>query len=116
VEPPPSNGSNPQELRACTGTIADGIAVKSLKLKIDRETIRNLREFRVVSPFFDFIMPTDNIFGLNNVTAGSAVSDGYFLMLRPLERGSHVIHHEGAFVSGPAAGLSFSVTYQLTVQ
>ncbi len=116
IEPPPSNGSTPQELRTCSGTIADGISIRSLKLTVDHVRVRDLESFRTVSPFFDFTVPTDNIFGVNNVTGGSSVSDGYFVMLKPLSPGNHVIHHEGAFVTGPAAGLSFSVTYNLTVQ
>ncbi len=36
-------------------------------------------------------------------------------MVKPLPPGQHVIHFEGAFVSGPAAGLAENVTYVLTV-
>ncbi len=59
---------------------------------------------------------TDNILGLDGVTSGSSVSDAYLVILKPLPPGSHVIHFEGMFVSGPAAGGSFGVTYNLTAQ
>ncbi len=44
------------------------------------------------------------------------VSDGYWLMLKPLSPGNHVILWEGAFVSGPGAGFSQNVTYNLIVK
>ncbi len=117
VEPPPFNGNNPQELRTCAGAIADDIGVKTLKLKVDGVKIPNLRDFRTQSPYYDFIMPaTDNILGLDGVTSGSSVSDGYFVMLKPLSPGGHVIHFEGAWISGEGAGSWLSVTYHLTVQ
>jgi hypothetical protein len=114
VEPPPFNGNNPQELRTCAAAIADPISVNTLKLKVDGVKIPNLRRFRTQSPYYDFIMPvTDNLLGLNGMTSGSSVSDGYFVMLKPLSPGRHVIHFEGAWVS---YGVWLSVTYNLTVQ
>jgi hypothetical protein len=116
VEPPPFNGSNPQELRACAGTWTDGVGIDTLKLRIDGAKVTGLRQFRAQSPFFDFVMPPDNFLGLNGVTSGSSVSDGYFVMVKPLSPGHHTIHFEGATVSGPGAGISMTVTYNLTVQ
>ena len=117
LESPPFNGTDPQELRTCAGTIVDGIDINRLKLTIDGKKVHDLRLFRAQSPFFDFIMPAnDNILGLEGVTSGSSVSDEYIVMLKPLSRGNHVIHFEGAYVSGPFAGVWFGVTYNLTVQ
>lgn len=116
VEPPPSNGSNPQELRACAGTWTDGVGVDTLKLRIDGARVTGLRRFRAQSPFFDFVMPPDNFMGLNGVTSGSSVSDGYFVMVKPLSPGHHTIHFEGATISGPGAGISMNVTYNITVE
>jgi hypothetical protein len=117
VEPPPFNGSNPQELRACAGTWTDGVGIDTLKLRIDGAKVPGLQHFRAQSPFFDFVMPaTDNFLALNGVTSGSSVSDGYFVMVKPLSPGHHTIHFEGATVSGPGAGISMNVTYNLTVQ
>ena len=83
---------------------------------IDGKEVQDLGDFRAQSPFFDFILPPDNFLGLAGVTSGSAVSDGYWLMLKPLSPGNHVIRFEGAFVSGPGAGFSQNVTYNLTVK
>lgn len=54
----------------------------------------------------------------NRVTLyrSSPVEDGYWVMLKPLSPGSHVIRFGGAFVSGPASGFSADTTVYLTVQ
>jgi hypothetical protein len=116
VEAPPFFGSNAQELRNCAARLINGVDVGSLTVLIDGKQVHNLRRFRVQSPLFDFLMPQDNFLGLPGVTSGSAVSDGYWLMLEPLSPGEHEIHFEGAFVSGAGAGFSQNVTYNLTVR
>lgn len=116
VEPTPFHGDNAQELRTCAGAFVDGVGISTLEVTIDRKKVHDLHRFRVQSPLFDFIMPAaDNFLGLPGVTSGSSVSDGYWLMLKPLSPGNHVIHFKGAFVSGPGAGFSQNVMYNLTV-
>jgi hypothetical protein len=116
VEPPPFFGSNPQELRECAARLINGVDADTLTVLVDGKEVQDLGDFRAQSPFFDFILPPDNFLGLAGVTSGSAVSDGFWLMLKPLSPGNHVIHFEGAFVSGPGAGFSQNVTYNLTVK
>jgi hypothetical protein len=115
VEPPPYHGDNPQELRQCTLAGTDAIVLNTVKFTVDGHRIRDVARFRVQGPYYDFVMPpNDNILGLPGVGAGSSVPDMYVLMLKPLSRGNHVIHFEGTF--GPPYSLSFSVTYNLTIQ
>jgi hypothetical protein len=117
VEPPPYHGDNPQELRQCALGGTDAIYLKTVKFIVDGHSIPDVARFRVQGPFYDFVMPAhDNILGLEGVTAGSSVVDAYAIMLKPLSRGHHKIHFEGAF--GPPHGDwgSYSVTYNLTVQ
>jgi hypothetical protein len=117
VEPPPFFGETAQELRECVAELVNGVGVETLQVVVDGKQVQNLEDFRVQSPLFDFILPPgDNFLGLPDVTSGSAVSDGYWLMLKPLSPGNHVIHWEGAFVSGPGAGFSQNVTYNLIVK
>jgi hypothetical protein len=117
VEPPPFFGETAQELRECAAELVNGVGVETLQVVVDGKQVQNLEDFRVQSPLFDFILPPgDNFLGLPDVTSGSAVSDGYWLMLKPLSPGNHVIHWEGAFVSGPGAGFSQNVTYNLIVK
>ena len=116
VEPPPFHGDNAQELRTCVAAFVDGVEKSTLEVTINRKKVRHLDRFRAQSPLFEFIMPAeDNFLGLPGVTSGSSVSDGYWLMVKPLSSGNHVIHFEGAFVAGPGAGFSQDVTYNLTV-
>ncbi len=114
VEPPPYHGDNPQELRQCALAGTDSIDLTTVKFVVDGRGIRDVARFRVQGPLYNFVMPAhDNILGLEGVTEGSSVVDAYAIMLKPLRRGHHVIHFEGAF--GPSMG-SYSVTYHLTVQ
>jgi hypothetical protein len=117
VEPPPSYGANPQDMRTCAAAAIDGVDPAKLKVTVDGASIHGLKAFRAQSPFFTFATPAhDNILGLDGVTSASSVSDGYLVMLKPLSHGDHVVHLEGAFVSGPGAPGTFGVTYYLTVQ
>lgn len=118
IEPPPSYGANPQDMRTCAALATNGVGIKTLKLTVDGQDLSGpLRSLRVQSPYYDFTMPpADNLLGLDGVTSGSSVADGYLVMLKPLPPGNHVIHFAGKFVSGPYGPDPFAVTYNLTVQ
>lgn len=114
LEAPPFHCTDEQSCRTCAGGFADTIGKQTLKAAIDGQQVPALSTFRVQSPKFDFQVPGDNILGVS-AGKGFSVSDGYWLMLKPLAAGTHTIHFEGGFVSGLAAGLSQNVTYYLTV-
>jgi len=117
VEPPPSHGDNPQELRQCALAGTDAVVLNSVKFVVDGHSIRDVARFRVQGPLYHFVMPAhDNILGLEGVTGGSSVADAYAVMLKPLRRGYHVIHFEGTFGPPHEDWGSYSVTYNLTVQ
>lgn len=65
---------------------------------------------RSQSPVFSAKFPADNIFGLDPslLTDYPIVSDGFWIMLLPLSKGTHVLHFR--------AGDAQDVTYHLTVQ
>ena len=116
VEPCPFHGDDGQELRTCVGGVTEGVGIKSVKVTIDRKNLHDLKSFRVQSPLFVFVMPgTNNFLGLPGVTSGSSMSDGYWIMLKPLSPGNHKLHFEAKVTSGPGAGFSQDVTYNLTV-
>ena len=110
-------GRNDQEARACAALWNDGTDIKRLKFTIDGKMVRELGDFRAQSPFYYFNMmpPTNNFLGTHGVTEGYSVSDGYWVMVKPLSPGTHVIHFEGYWTSGPGAGAAQNVTYNLTV-
>ena len=117
VEAPPSHGDNPQELRQCALAGTDAVVLDSVKFVVDGRQIQNVARFRVQGPLYNFMMPAhDNILGLEGVTGGSSVVDGYAIMLKPLCRGYHVIHFEGTFGPPHTDWGSYKVTYHLAVQ
>ena len=118
IEPPPSYGADPQDMRTCAAVATNGVGITTLRLTVDGQDLSGLlRSLRVQSPYYFFTMPpTDNLLGLEGVTSGWSVSDGYLVMLKPLPPGNHVIHFAGKFVSGPYGPDPFAVTYNLTVQ
>jgi hypothetical protein len=83
----------------------------TLMVTIDNRKVKNLSQFRVTSPVFNYFFPADNIIGLDPGTYGPLVSDGYWLLIEPLSPGTHTIHFKG--VSNSA--LEIDVTYNLTV-
>jgi hypothetical protein len=114
-------GATAAEQRDCAKFFADHIVVSSLFCTIDGQAVANLDAFRFLSPQFTFSAPTPWIFG-NTGGTGTAVSDGYFLMLRPLSSGSHTLRCGGAFHFSVAEGdpfdadFGFGNTYHLTVK
>ncbi len=108
-------GRNGQEARACAASYADTTNIKHLKFTIDGKRVHGLGNFRVQSPFYYFnMMPsTNNFLGVDGATEGYSVSDGYWVMVRPLSPGTHVIHFEGSWTAG--GGGVQNVTYNLTV-
>ncbi len=104
-----------EELLAVAKSMAD--SVTTLEASINGVPLQNLWNFRIQSPFFDVILPNDNIFG---ISSGSyrAVADGYWVFLEPLPPGQHEIRFHGAMVDPTAAStLNFEtvVTYHVIV-
>ena len=116
VENPPFFGATDAARAACASQIADGIGIRSWKLTLDGVDVGNLGRLRAASPPFDFTMPrNDNILFVRSKTSGRSASDGFWVLLQPPARGSHVIHFSGIVASGVGAGFSQDVTYDLTV-
>jgi hypothetical protein len=103
------NGDIPAELRACARGFAEQFT--DLSLTIDGVAVADLQRFRVHSPVFQFTAAPGNVFGIPAGTTRS-VADGYWVLIRPLSPGTHIISFGGAFLPG---GFTPSVTYTLTV-
>ncbi len=111
--PDGTGGQTEAQQRECANFFANQITIDSLHCRIDGHEVTNtyLRTFRFVSSQFTFSAPTPWIFGETGGT-GTAVSDGYFVMLKPLSSGNHTLRCGGAF----DFGLEFGNTYHLTVE
>ncbi len=89
--------------------------VNGLTLTVDGREVPNLFSYRYTSPLFNFTGNTTLQTTLDGCITGQrqpAVSDGYYVMLHPLDAGSHVI----VFTSSDTHNNHSSVTYNLTVR
>lgn len=85
-----------------------------LGASVDGVNVQNINQLRAQSPVFRYTVPGDNIFE-PPVAPGTytAVSDGFYVPLKPLSVGQHTIHFEG---SVPDFDLHVDVTYHITVK
>jgi hypothetical protein len=119
LEAPPFFGATEAEQRANSEFFADHI--EDLFCVIDGVPVRNLEDYRFATRQFRFNAPTPWIFGETG-GRGTAVGEGYFLMLAPMRRGHHTIHYGGTFrfAAGELADepLEFAkeITIELTVE
>lgn len=101
------------DLRACANSDQDLVTQHEAKLDGSE-----LEVSRVESPLFDVSFPDDNVFA---APAGpsQAVSDGYWVFLKPLMPGEHELHTQGLLVDYTTTGpvnLVEDSTYHLTVE
>jgi hypothetical protein len=83
-----------------------------LQASVDGVSIKNINNLRAQSPPFKLKVPADNIGGFPPDTY-IAVSDGFWVALKPLSVGEHTIHFAGNI---PEQNFSIDVTYHLTVK
>jgi hypothetical protein len=105
------------ELRAQINGVLPGIT--ALHASIDGQPVSDLFSHRETAPAFSYTLQlTDNLQEVvNGITTSDAtgtvfpaVADGFYLMLRPLPPGQHVIDFGGTVFGTPV-----DVTYQVTV-
>ncbi|MGE5087931.1 MAG: hypothetical protein ACM3QY_02305 [Candidatus Levyibacteriota bacterium] len=104
------------ELRAETAPCLD--AATELVVEVDHQPIAGLYDkFRVRSTVFEVTMPDDNLFGIPAGTYSPAIDDGFYVMLKPLAVGDHLIHIVGASAGCALLPFEFStdVTYHVTI-
>jgi hypothetical protein len=104
------------QLLACTKSENEGIS--GLDVTLDGVKITGLQNYRVQSPLFNFTYPSNNI---NGAPVGSTqgISDGYWIILKPLTTGEHTVHLAGSvvnYVSGALNNFANEVTYHVNVQ
>jgi hypothetical protein len=105
-------GETADELRAVIAPFID--AVDELSVEVDGEAIEGLRDFRIKSVPFSVALPPNNLFDINIKESphgiySPAVSDGFWVMLKPLSAGEHTIH-----IFGQSGGFTQDITYVIT--
>ena len=114
---PPFNGTTEEEQRQCSNNFID--TVEDLQLKIDGKSIHNLEQYRLESPpgGFDLEIVENNVLG-DPAGNGTAVSDGYWILLK-LNSGKHQVSFQAtANLTDFGIPLIFTTggTYNLDVQ
>jgi hypothetical protein len=90
----------------------------AISVQVDKRFIRKDSIKRVQSPVFWTALPADNLFG--GGTSGPvgiyspSVSDGYWVVLNPMNAGAHTIHIKAQSISN-GEPFTIDVTYNLTV-
>lgn len=105
--------TEPTDIDGIRDIIVPPLADAQFACEIDGQPVANLASYYTETPLFDQTFPADNIFGLAPDTYGPAMNAGYYLMLKPLRVGEHVIHFTGAV---PFYNFSLDVTYKITVK
>lgn len=103
------DGENDDELVATAKERMDVVA--NLEITINGITVKEGFEgYRAQSPFFNLELPVNNIFG---VPAGHrrAISDGYWLFVKPLEKGTSLT----SFGSCSSGVTKIGVNYNISV-
>jgi len=130
LEDPPFFGATEAEQRSNSTWFADHIVtqptwfidhiVPGIFCIIDGVSI-DLHAYRFSTPQFQFTAPTPWIFGNpdHNVGGiGTAVGEGYFLMLSPMSAGAHTIHFSGTFLfqAGELAPDPLEFIHDITIE
>lgn len=112
-------GNTYAERLSTANWLADHIVPASLSCTVDGIAV-NLHSYRFASPEFTFTAPTPWIYGATGGN-GTSVGDGYYVMVKPLLTGTHILHYTGAFHftlanDGFDFDASVDMTYNITVQ
>jgi hypothetical protein len=83
------------DLLECAKTFQD--QTTSAQVTINGTAIENLDQFRIQSPPFNVTIPENNVFGVSSGPT-QAVSDGLWVILKPLPVGEHKIGFKGSSV------------------
>jgi hypothetical protein len=101
------------DLRACATSDQDLVTETAATLNGSV-----LQVHRIQSPVFDLTFPADNVFGVPEGTT-KAVSEGFWVFLKPLPPGHYELHAEGLLVDPTVTApvnLVEDSTYHLTVE
>lgn len=87
-----------------------------LDVTIDGEPVQNVRAYRATSPEpFSVTYPDNSVIGVAAGTYAPNVTDGYWLMLAPLSKGSHIIRVHVVAPGTIFGTLEFTSVTHLTV-
>jgi hypothetical protein len=86
---------------------------EDLQVIVDEKPLKDVVKYRVATPLFTLNGPDKADAVVDNASgACKMVSDGYWIMLKPLDKGDHTLRIKGTVKK---ARFSLDVTYKLTV-
>ena len=117
----PFFGANEQDQRICANDLLDKAPISELHVTIDGFEVKNPEQYRIDSPAggFNINAVENNPVGIP-AGSGSGVSDGFWILLKKLQPGEHIISFSGVldFTEVPDLEdvLEYGATYTLDVQ
>ena len=106
LEPEPYYGADEEALRTCTN--ADFALVNYVEVTIDGTTITSLADDYIVTTSL-INLPRNNLI---STESGFSMTKGYFLVIPPLSRGTHIVR---AYDEQAAFGFEGGITYTIVV-
>src|SRR5262249_41628433 len=107
----PADKANEEFLRALAKAVMD--TAHDLEVIVDGKPLKDVMSYRVQSPLFTFNAPEKEADAVIPTGTGKqkTVVDGYWVMLKPLTPGEHVVRFKGKV---KRTRFSLDVTYKLT--
>lgn len=93
-------------------------SAKDLVVHVDGQLIPNPADYRFRTNEFTTTVTDKSMYTLQSIAPGTVIpliSDGYWIMLAPLSKGTHSVHFKGT-VDNPARPFALDITYNITVQ
>jgi hypothetical protein len=89
----------------------------SMQVTLDGKAITNLDQNRIQSGFFNITYGIDNIYNHKPATV-RGFADGYYLFLKPLTPGPHVLELKTSVINPVSSEFNYSadLIYHLTVK
>lgn len=91
----------------------------NLRATLDGKQLKNLENYRVMSPLFNITIPQDNVLGAPPGKT-QMITDGFWIFIMPLPQGKHELQFSGLTPSSsPTTGTNNFVvdaTYHITVK
>jgi hypothetical protein len=100
----------PDRMEDCMNLAAEYMDTVSIEVTLDGRPLPCPERHREKSPVFDFLMAPDNILDLEEPLLRKGVTDGFWVMLKPLPPGVHVID-----LRVNDSGLELPRLYRITV-
>jgi len=103
------------ELRSCAKQGQD-FGSKTMAASVDNVELKNLENYRVESQLFNLTLPENNVVSATPGTT-KAISDGYWVFVKPLPIGNHDIDFSASIIDpGGVNNYNTQVKYHLIVK